>query len=290
MKTLLYATDCSDNSVNALHFSAYLAKTLNTQCMAMHVFDFSALASTVSLAYARQERSRRVKEKAKLRRFCEDHLPADAAGIQWSYRVVEGRQAWECILVIAEELKADFIVVGSKGGNPLRTMLQASTASALIDRAGCAVIVVPETDFYIPIRNIVYASAMEEADIQALQWLIPMAGQWNANLEVVHIVTSREYKGEDQMEWFKEMVLKSVHYKKLGFRLLYSDDVPACLKEYLEESQASLLVMMERKDKNAWESLWHPDVVIRMQNELRIPLLRFHKEYLKNSIAPGTTN
>ena len=56
MKTILCATDYSDNSTSALKLANVFCKKLKAELHVVHVFDISAtFISTVSLAYARLE-------------------------------------------------------------------------------------------------------------------------------------------------------------------------------------------------------------------------------------------
>lgn len=58
MKTILYATDYSQNSVAALLFANALAKKLDAQSVVMHVFDLPfSLASPVSIFYLEKEKN-----------------------------------------------------------------------------------------------------------------------------------------------------------------------------------------------------------------------------------------
>ena len=57
MKTILYATDYSENSVAALRMAQLLAKKLGSKLIVMHVFDIPiSLASPVSVSYLKKEK------------------------------------------------------------------------------------------------------------------------------------------------------------------------------------------------------------------------------------------
>jgi nucleotide-binding universal stress UspA family protein len=71
MKTLLYATDFSDNSIPAFHFAAMVRERLDAQLYVLHVFDMKAtFISTVSLTYAKREEIMFKEQTEKLETFC----------------------------------------------------------------------------------------------------------------------------------------------------------------------------------------------------------------------------
>ncbi len=75
MKTILCATDYSDNSISALKLANVFCKKLNADLHVIHVFDISAtFISTVSLAYARLEEAAFNNHREKLDAFCWKHL------------------------------------------------------------------------------------------------------------------------------------------------------------------------------------------------------------------------
>ncbi|MGI9550236.1 MAG: universal stress protein, partial [Aurantibacter sp.] len=75
MKTILYGTDFSWNSVAALHFAYSLSKELNAQLTALHVFEMPlTLASTLSYSYSRQVVRALGDYREELITFCNEHL------------------------------------------------------------------------------------------------------------------------------------------------------------------------------------------------------------------------
>mgnify|MGYP000066292644 CR=1 FL=1 len=108
MKTLLCATDLSDNSVAALKMANNLRKTLNARLFVVHVFDISAtFISTVSIAYARMEEAAFRDHHARLLEFCMEHLGRDAQIDKVKLLVQENSIASHGILAEAEEIDPD---------------------------------------------------------------------------------------------------------------------------------------------------------------------------------------
>lgn len=288
MKTILYATDYSKNSATALHFAHALCNKLHCNLVVLHVFDLSVtMASTVSLSYSRK-RSKAIKgHTERLESFCEAHLGAGPKSSSMTLNIAEGKPAWEAIINHANITNTDLIVVGRKGESAIKEALLGSTTAALIEKATCPVLAIPDAIPLREIKTIVYATAFEEADVLALAELMGIAAQSKASIHIVHIATKDEYAGEEQMEWFKEMLTQKINYDKLDFELLFSEDVVEALKEYLNELNPDLLVMLERQGHSLIKSIWHRDIVKRMMMESNLPLLTYHKKNIKKkAIVP----
>ncbi|NND80469.1 MAG: universal stress protein [Maribacter sp.] len=283
MKTILYATDYSDNSIAALQFAHSLSNKLKGNLIVLHVFDLSVtIASTVSLSYSRKEVKAFKEHKSRLYSFCEEHLGVEPDNSNITLKIIEGTPASEAIINYANEFKVDLIVVGKKGESAIKEALLGSTTSALIEKANCPVLAISEDTANNKIKTIVYATAFEEADLLAIAEIVGIAEQSKASINVVHISTKEEYSGEEQMEWFKEMLQQKINYDKLNFELRFSEDVFSALNQYVDEINPDLLVMLERQGHSLIKSIWHRDIVKRMMTESKFPLMTFHKKNLKN--------
>ncbi len=281
MKTLLCATDFSDNSVAAIKMANNFRKILNANLHVVHVFDLSAtFISTVSIAYAKMEEAAFRDNHAKLLEFCMEHLGRDAQSDRIKYLVEENSIASHGILAKAEEIDPDLLLVGTKGSSAVRELFLGSTASALIEKSDYPVLSIPPGFDRTEINTIVYATAFEEADIQAIQEVAGLAQIIKASIRLVHVSTKAEYAGEEQLLWFREMLREKVDFENISFDLKFSDDVVEVLHAYLDKVKPQLLVMLEREGHSLISNLWHRDLVKRMKLEADIPLLSFHKKNL----------
>ena len=188
--------------------------------------------------------------------------------------------ASHAILEKAAEYEADMIIVGMKGMSPIRELLVGSTATALIEKSELPVLTIPANAESVDIDTIVYATAFEEADIVAIQNISEFAKTFDSKIVLIHISTQEEYAGEDQLQWFKEMLIERVAYENLSIQLRFSDDVFKSINEFLEEEKPQLLVMLEREGHSLITNLWHRDLVKRMKLNLNVPLMSFHKTHL----------
>ncbi len=277
MKAILYATDYSQDSATALRMSYLLAKKFGSKLFVMHVFDVPlSLASPVSVSYMNKEKRLFVENRAKLKEFCTEHLGDAWQEITTNFIVDEDGSIADAILEKATKYNVDLIVAGTKGASRVKEFFLGSTTKALIKKAPCAVLAVPEMYEIGNLKTIAYATDFEQADIFAIRRLIPMAKVFNAQIKIIHVTTTKEYAGEQQMEWFKEMLQDKVDYENLEFDLIFSDEVFKELQGYLDDTNSDMLAMLERKDNTFFEKYIQRDMVKEMVKDITVPLLSFN--------------
>lgn len=283
MKTILYATDYSDNSVAALHFAYEISKKLNAKLTVLHVIDVPlVLGSTTSITYARKEVKAFVRDREKLKEFCTKSLGSEPEKLNVAIKVEEESPIWKGILEKAEEIGADLIVVGAKGDSHIRKYLLGSTTTVLIEKADCPVLAIPPNTPFKSIKNIVYASDLEGSDIFTIEDMVAFASPFDARIHVVHITSNDKKTSEEQMEWFKNMLKHKVSYKNIDFEIRFGVDVFGTVQNYVNEIQPDMVAMLEREGRSLIEDLRHRDLVKRMKSEGHYPLLSYNK---KNVVA-----
>ena len=278
MRSLLYATDYSDNSIPALKFAWNLSQKLDVPLYVIHVFDINAtFISTVSIAYARMEEAAFLKNADMLREFCKENIGVEPDQKKLTTVVAENTLASVSILEKAEEFGAGMILAGKTGSSLIRDLFIGSTATGLIEKSHIPVMLLPGDYQNGSIETIVYATAFEQADIFAIRDITHWASLFGAEIKIFHVSTKDEYAGEDQMEWFKDLLAQKVNYPKVTFELQFADDVYTALSDYIKEVKADLLAMLEREEHNMLTGIWHRDLVKKMKGQSNLPLLSIPK-------------
>jgi nucleotide-binding universal stress UspA family protein len=141
MKTLL-AVDGSDNSYEAVHVMKYMARA--EQLTLLHALDVSRpaypemLPEAAEELYKTLEQSMREDSERLLKRV-ESLLPLHAGLTTKHLRI--GSPA-KTILSMAEEQKADLIVMGARGLGPIQERLLGSVSHRILTLAPCATLIV----------------------------------------------------------------------------------------------------------------------------------------------------
>ncbi len=142
MSTILVPIDFSGISTNVIREAAQLARLTGSRLVLLHVIqppaipnDFGMVLDDFSMYTQAAERN------------AERHLALLAGKLAKTGLEVEALWASGypalCILEQARKQSADYIVVGSHGHTAFYDLLVGSTATGVLRRAGCPVIVVP---------------------------------------------------------------------------------------------------------------------------------------------------
>lgn len=280
MKTILYATDYSENSVAALKYAYSLSKTIRAALKVIHIFDYPTMLDDFSLkaeeAFPDIEGDAFKKHHSKLTNFCKEHLGTDFGEMNVKVEAIEDKSVVNGIVSKANEIDAFLIITGIKGGSALREVIMGSTAKHLIEESPCPVLSIPKDTSLTQIENIIYATDFEEEDLGAIDKLTEIAEPLNAKIRIVHISPLKETVGIGQKKDMEDKIHKYIEYPNLELDILYSDDVFNDLKTYFGKANADLIAMLERESKSLSSQVFHRDLVKRMESYGKIPLISFN--------------
>ena len=279
MKTIVHATDYSENAVAALKYAHSLSKKLDANLKLVHVFDYPIMVNTKVVEPVPHIEANLYKQhNSKLLELCKKHLGDDLDLQKISTEAIKDTSVVNGIISIATELDAAVIITGIKGVNMFKEFIMGNTTKHLIEKSPCPVLAIPVETSHKQLETIVYASDFLEEDISAIRKLVEIAWPFKAVIKVVHITTKEEYDGITQMEWFIEEIKQKIKYEKIEFEVIFSEDIFDSLRIYLGDVNADLVVMMEREKYGLIDKITHRDLVKRMESYGKIPLMSFNKK------------
>jgi universal stress protein A len=129
---ILFPTDFSTLSDAALKHATVLARDMGAKLLIMHVEEPPAAYGTGEMYYGIPD-----PDMPALRNMLEAVVPSDRT-VPYEHRMITGDPADE-IVALAEQEKADLIVMGTHGRTGLGRLLMGSVAEAVVRRARCPV-------------------------------------------------------------------------------------------------------------------------------------------------------
>ncbi len=280
MKTILYATDYSENSVAALKYAHDMCSRINAKLLVIHIFDYPTMLDSLSLkaedAFPDIEGHAFKKHSAILNFFCKEHLGTDLDKMNIKVEAIEDKSVVNGIISKADEIKPLLIITGIKGGSALRELIMGNTTKHLIEKAPCPVLTIPSDVSLTQIKTIIYATDFEEEDFGAIDKLTEIAEPLNAKIKIVHVSPLKEPINTKEKKEIEERFHKHIDYPNMELEILYSDDVFNDLKIYFGETNADLIAMLERESKSLTSQVFHRDLVKKMESYGRIPLISFN--------------
>ena len=142
VKKIIFPTDFSDASRNALEYAVYMQKMFNAELEICHVVFDETYLVTMYVPQGTLQGFLGELESGAQQHLDEFISKCDILkGVPFKTKLLKGTPYSE-IIKHAEEVKADMIVIGTHGRTGIEHVLFGSTAEKVISRATCPVLTV----------------------------------------------------------------------------------------------------------------------------------------------------
>ncbi len=140
IKTILVPTDFSDHSKHATDTAIGLAKTLGASIHLVHVLHYPVQVAAPGQVAIPQDLWTQIRDGA-ARRLEKTSKSVSSAGIAVETHLTEGANA-QAVVELAKKIKADLIVMGTRGLSGLKHVMLGSVAERTVRLAPCPVMTV----------------------------------------------------------------------------------------------------------------------------------------------------
>ncbi len=272
MKSILVATDFSNNAKNALKYANAFAEATQHQLLLMNVYMPSVGQYSPVHAIIAEET---IHEKSRCHKQLKS-LVAKYATVPTEDIVAEGEAINE-IIKSCKKSKANFIIVGTHGASGIKKALVGSNTSKVIAKAEVPVIAIPEKYRFQKIETIVYATDLKNT-LNELKVLIPIAKLLNAKIEIVYLRYPWEKDITQKVELEKK--IKRLSYKNISIveqKASIEKTMTDQLKTYITKTKPQLLAMFP-SDKSWFDKIFTSSKTEELAYELKVPLLSIRKK------------
>jgi nucleotide-binding universal stress UspA family protein len=286
MKIIL-AVDGSDNSYEAVHIMNYLARA--EQLTLLHALDVSRPAYPEMLPEVAEEIYKTLEQTMKedgerLLKRVESLLPLHAGPTTKQLRI--GSPA-KTILSMAEEQKADLIVMGARGLGPVKERLLGSVSHRILTMAPCSTLIVngpvkPVKQILLPLegpsdaeaavrflRLKPFHEAVELTLMTVLPWTEP---PWPSGAAAEAAATEMLEKQTEYIESMAER-LRAIGYQAHGVAVV---GTPATIILQQATTLRSDLIMMGTKGRQGITRFVLGSVSHAVLHKTPCPVLAFH--------------
>lgn len=140
LKKILYPTDFSESSLEALKYALSFAKSCQAKLILMHVVNEKIFSEGLSLARVAAPESLEQEMSAEAGRQLKMLIPAaERHGLEWEMVILYGMPFLE-IIRYAKENAVDMIVIGTHGRSGVEHIIFGSTAEKVVRKAPCPVL------------------------------------------------------------------------------------------------------------------------------------------------------
>lgn len=271
MKKILCPTDFSDEAVNAIAYSAKLAKATGAELILYNVRSllervtqevvFGAPLTLKRITEELETQSKEIAEVFKISCYAEVETSAMS-------------------LTSAIEKKArdyDLIVMGTNGIDDLYQFFTGSNTYKVAHKAKIPVLIVPGSAGFSEITRMVYAFNYLEERALPMDQLKPWLDALKCELTVLQVMEEAHSKDlDDELKELQEIILHAQKDLKFTYDTIRSSDISHSIDSYILRNEVDLLAVCTHH-RNFIEDFFHKSVVRGLSGMSTYPVLVFHQ-------------
>ncbi len=272
---ILFPTDFSNAAENAYVYALKLADRFQATITVVHVYEVLQVHSWVEASTNMADINDKItmgefeQFKTELESLKRMALAHNLSHIEVNYSLKESDKVIKAILDEARELKADIIVIGTRGASGLKEIFFGSVASKVMEGASCPVIMVPDTALWKGIERMGLTLEYKEGELELIEKSLAITRRLGAHLHCLHVdvYDSDEEKVKllDYKEAFK-------HESDISFHVHYEMDVEKGILEFMKLNQIDMVIMRMRH-MNILQGLFSYSIAKRIAYHTDIPLI-----------------
>ncbi|MEP2057452.1 MAG: universal stress protein [Maribacter litoralis] len=273
IRSLIVPIDFTDTAKNTADYAVKLAEIIESKIifvssyMANSAPNAGATMSTMMHPAPENVVSLEKLHKEKLDDFLKSTLPLSV-----NHKAITriGTQA-EVVCTIAEEEKAELILVGSESTTGMEAFFVGSESEKITRKAPCSVLALPKDSKHFKMDTIGLALDTDNDENNGnLSVLKEIVVSTKAKLRLVHISDKEEiaFKTENVLNHYKTE-LNSVEH---SFHVFFENDTEKGISKFLDKNPIDLMAILYR-EHGFFERLFQPGLRKKLIFENQIPLL-----------------
>jgi nucleotide-binding universal stress UspA family protein len=279
MKTILFPTDFSPNALHAARYAGVLANKLNANVVLLNVYPLPYVTEYQQPIMIEQLMlDNRINATKVLREFAEQFAMLTNISPHRIYQRVEYGFIGDSIVETADSIKADMIVMGTRGADNALDRWIGTNAQKVMKSADCPVWIIPEKAEIKEPHTIMYAADFKEDEILAVHKISDLAKPLGAICNVVHIQEYFEVdidkanlkmvgSLEDEFEYEDDVTIKN----------LTRADARDALETYIKNHNPDVLAMAIH-EKSFLGKIMDASITKHFVQQGKIPMLTFTKK------------
>jgi nucleotide-binding universal stress UspA family protein len=277
MKTILFPTDFSKSAIHASHYAALLANIYDAKIILLNV-DYIPMVPenhrSIEAQNAVITSMKKAHEDLKIFReqFIKDTNINPALVME---QVIYGFPA-DKIVQEAKYLKADMIVMGTKGASNFLDKWLGTNAEKVMKNADCPVWIIPLKAKIKQPKKIMYAADFKEDEILATQKVVQITEPLEAFCKVIHVHDIFEPIEQSQVKEQITTLNKEFEENDVFARNLNRSDIIEGLEVYIESFKPDVLALAVH-DKTFLDRFFNESVTKHFVHVAQLPILTFRK-------------
>lgn len=273
MKTILVPTDYSEAANNALQYAIQLAKLSRAKIILLHVYQQPVPLGDLPMFVVTPAEIIESEEQHinKLRETVAASVPGEIV-VETVLRTGFVR---EQIIVVAEDQKAELIVMGMTGSNVDVIRKMGNITTGVFKKTEIPVLVIPKDAPFREIKRIALAHDRKaELSPEAVESIKFFTNLFKAELVVINVADPLEFGSEDGLKTVGE-IEASLGGIPRSITVDGEESVVQGIESFVAEEHCDWLVMIPHRHRLGTD-LFHQSATKQIAFETSVPLLAIH--------------
>ena len=271
---LLVASDFTEDAEKAARYAIQLAAQLQADLHFFHAYSLKKKRidkMPADILHSLQNEGEFSAHKYYLKYL--KHLRAELNEVVAIHPILMEGKAEEAIVLQANLLSADLIILGAGNRKRFSNQMLGNTTTAVIKKAPCPVLIVPEHTKWEPVKHIVYGTSFDEKDSRVPATIDTMAFQLNAHISCLHIKTEDEVHGKMKHPKLTRIFrLKEDPSNRIFFYTLIHPSILKGLCDFSKMYKADILSVLFPQ-KTGWDKWFGSSMARSLMFRTHVPLL-----------------
>lgn len=277
MKKILVPTDFSEKAENALKVAAQLARKFEAEIYLLHMLELPMnMVNPVGSTSRSDLPEALFFMKLAKKRFSDILAQPFLKGIK-VHEIVEFHQAFDGIMETSKEHGCDFIIMGSQGASGLKEMFIGSNTEKVVRTSEIPVLVIKNDHPNFSIKNLVFATNLDNHNKRTLKKVVAFAELMNAKLHLVYINTANEFITSEETERYLDKFLEGNEFDNYEFHIYNDDTVEQGILHFATKVKADA-VGIATHGRKGLSHFFNGSISEDLVNHANTPVLTFKLE------------
>ena len=265
IKKILVPTDFSENADLALKYAIQVANQFGATIYVLHAYLIASSAGNlVSIDhFVKADRQQEVDE------LVDKMKPLLSANARLEAHVKNGNPV-DSIRLAAEKMKADLIIMGTKGAGGMRKFFLGSTASQVVLHSEIPVLVIPWAFEHFRISTLTLALDDKKIeDLKILKPILDLVKSFGANLNLLSVRNEEHPLTKIDSDLEDHLTKQGVKFSRV---IEDSPDVIEGIQNFVNREHSDLLCLIHHP-RGFFQRIFDTSISKEMSFDSRVPLM-----------------
>jgi nucleotide-binding universal stress UspA family protein len=255
MKTILILTDFSENSAHAAKAAVNLAEKMHANMLLFHNYQVLPVTANYGAGPWAVDEGKWIKDESN-KNLAE--LEKDLTKLSKHIAPGDHKPTINCtsdegdlgdnVKGLLGQKNIELIVMGARSDNAVDHVFFGSEINTVLRYATCPVLILPLKDVLKKLNPVTFATDFDEADIDAIHYLVKLGKLFNYELDIVHVHQPDDLviANTEKKNTFLTQV-SGLKYPHVNYHEIQGKDVVHRLNRYCEEKGTAVLAMVNRR-------------------------------------------